>query len=241
MENNVIYAYKKRDNNKIVYVGQTVNLEYRNKQHMQYDPFNKNNKEFDYPLSRGIRKYGEDAYELIILEDNLKKEQLNEREIYWISFYDTYFNGYNQSIGGSNPVKPVFSEEKIDVVIEMLKDESYSYKDIVNKTGISMTHIYNINTGKRRKRDNIEYPIRKATTKGTKGLKFSQEECKQIHEEILLNQKTLKEIAKEFNCSDSTIREINKGKTKKYILEGYNYPLRENAKSISKKVYWENK
>lgn len=110
--NNVIYAYKKRENGKIVYIGQTVNLETRHKQHTKYDPFNINSREFNYPLSRGIRKYGEDAYELVILEDNLLKEQLDEREKYWINFYDTYFNGYNQSTGGSNPVKPIFTEKK---------------------------------------------------------------------------------------------------------------------------------
>ena len=240
MNKNVIYAYKKRESGKIVYVGQTVDLDTRHKQHIQYDPFNINNKEYDYPLSRGVRKYGEDAYELIILEDNLKKEQLNEREIYWISFYDTYFNGYNQSTGGSNPVKPTFTENEIDKVIEMLQDESYSYQDIIDKTGISMTHIYNINTGKRRKRKGLNYPIRPSNVKGSKGLKFSQEDCKKIHDEILLNKKTFKEIAKEFNCSDTTIREINKGNTKNYILDGYTYPLRKNSKSISKKVYWEN-
>ena len=239
--NNIIYAYKKKDNNKIVYVGQTTDIISRHKQHIKYDPFNINNKEFNYPLSRGIRKYGEDMYELIILEDNLKKEQLNEREIYWIKFYNTYYNGYNQSTGGRNPVKPIFSEEKIDTVIEMLKDESYSYKDIIEKTGISMTHIYNINTGKRRKRDDISYPIRTSNTKGTKGLKFSQKECEDIHKEILLNDKTFKEIANKFNCSDSTIRDINNGKTKSYILSGYEYPLRKNSLSISKKVYWNNK
>ena len=60
--NNLIYAYKKRSTNKIVYVGQTNNLEYRNKQHLDYDLFNKNAKEYEYPLSRGIRKYGKDEY-----------------------------------------------------------------------------------------------------------------------------------------------------------------------------------
>ena len=238
---NVIYAYKKKDNDKIVYVGQTTNLKNRHKQHIYYDPFNLNNKEFDYPLSRGIRKYGENAYELIILEDNLLKEELNEREKYWISFYDTYFNGYNQTIGGSNPTQPIFTEEKINIVIEMLKDESYSYKDIIDKTGISMTHIHNINTGKRRRRNDLKYPIRSGNVKGTKGLKFSPEECVNIHKEILDNKKTFKEIAKDFNCSDSTIRDINKGKIKAYILDGYNYPLRINSNSISKKIYWENK
>jgi hypothetical protein len=240
MTTNLIYAYKKKSSNKIVYVGQTCDLNYRNKQHIKYDPFNINNPEYEYPLSRGIRKYGEDEYELIILEDNLQKEQLNEREKYWISFYDTYFNGYNQTIGGSNPTQPIFDEKSIDRVIEMLQDESYSYKDIIEKTGISMTHIYNINTGQRRRRDNLEYPIRKSNIKGTKGLKFSPEECQKIHEEILKNDKTIVQIAEEFNCSKRVISDINNGKTKAYKLEGYIYPLR-NSHQVSKKIYWENK
>ena len=227
MKNNVIYAYKKKSTNKIVYVGQTINLQDRHKRHIKYDPFDIALREYDYPLSRGIRKYGESEYQLIILENNLTKEQLNDREKYWIQYYDTYFNGYNQTIGGKNPIKPIFTEEKINQVIEMLKDESYSYKDIMNKTGISMTHIYNINTGKRRKKDNIQYPIRKSNTKGTKGLKFSLQECQKIHKEILNTKKTFKQIGKEFNCNADTISDINRGKTKSYILEGYNYPLRK--------------
>ena len=224
--NNVIYAYVKKENQKVVYVGQTKNLQYRHNQHIKWDPFNINNPEYQYPLSRGIRKYGQDAYELIILEDNLLEEQLNEREKYWIKFYNTYFNGYNQTIGGSNPTKPIFTDDLIDTVIEMLQDESYSYKDIMNKTGISMTHIYNINTGKRRRKDNIKYPIRTSNTKGTKGLKFSPQECKEIHELILKGHKTFIEIAKMYNSDPVTIRRINKGTTKNYVLEGYKYPLR---------------
>ena len=175
---NVIYAYKKKSSNKIVYVGQTVNLEYRNKQHIEYDPYNKNNKEYNYPLSRGIRKYGKEEYELLILEDNLLKEELDDKEKHWIKYYDTYFNGYNQSLGGSNPVKPIFNEQLIDLIIKMLQDYEYSFQDICDKTGVSMTHVYNINTGKRRKRENLKYPIRPNNIKGSKGLKFSQEENK---------------------------------------------------------------
>lgn len=32
----------------------------------------------------------------------------------------------------------------------MLQDENYSYKDIQQATGFSLTHIYNINIGARR-------------------------------------------------------------------------------------------
>ena len=241
MTNNVIYAYKKKSNNKIVYVGQTTNLKVRHKTHIQYDPYRPTVAEYNYPLSRGIRKYGPQEYELVILEENLPKEQLNNREKYWIQYYDTYFNGYNQSTGGTYPTQLIFTEDKIDAVIEMLKDESYSFKDIIEKTGVSLTHIYNINIGARRRRENINYPIRPSNAKGSKGLKFSQEECKQIHEIILKNDKTLKEISQIFNCSESTIIDIQNGKTKTYRLEGYSYPLREHPHSVSKKVYWVNK
>lgn len=237
---NVIYAYKKKSTNKIVYVGQTNNLEYRHKQHIQYDPFNINNPEYEYPLSRGIRKYGEQEYQLIILEDNVPKEKLNEREIYWIKYYDTYFNGYNQSTGGSNPVKPIYSDHEIKVVIEMLKNEKYSFNDISKKTGFSLTHIYNINTGKRRPQKNMKYPIRSNKTKGTKGLKFSPEECELIHQEVLKKDKTLKELGEIFNCSSSTISDIINGKTKAYRLKGYTYPLRNNH-SIGAKKMWQNR
>ena len=60
MENkNVIYAYKRKDINKIVYVGQTVNLNNRHYRHIKIDPYDDTLKEYNYPLSRGIRKYGE--------------------------------------------------------------------------------------------------------------------------------------------------------------------------------------
>ena len=224
--NNVIYAYKKKSSNKIVYVGQTNNLEYRHKQHIKYDPYNPDNREYNYPLSRGIRKYGEDEYELIILEDDLLQSQLNEREIYWIKFYDTYFNGYNQSTGGSNPVKPIFDDKLIDLAIEMLKDYENSYQDICDKTGLSITHVYNINTGNRRKRDNIQYPIRPNNVAGTRGLKFNPQQNIEIHNLLLNTHKEFKEIAELYHCDAATISRINRGATKSYRLENYIYPLR---------------
>lgn len=51
----------------------------------------------------------------------------------------------------------------------MLKDNNFSYNDISEKTGVSLTHIYNINTGNRRKISGLSYPIRPQYTKGTKG------------------------------------------------------------------------
>lgn len=224
---NLIYAYKKRSNDQIVYIGQTVNLKTRHLQHIKYDPYNKNKKEYNYPLSRGIRKYGEEEYELIILESNLKKDELDEREKYWINKYNTYWNGYNQTLGGNSfSSKPIFTEEKIDQVISMLQQEEYSYKDIISKTGISMTHIYNINNGIRRRKNDIKYPIRTKNTKHTKGLKFSPKENQEIHELISKSDLSFIEISKKYNCIPETIQAINNGDTQNYKLPNYSYPLR---------------
>lgn len=57
-------------------------------------------------LYREMKKYGWDAFEHIILEDNIPEELLDGREIYWINKYHTcqydpeYKGGFNLSFGG---------------------------------------------------------------------------------------------------------------------------------------------
>lgn len=109
----------------------------------------------------------------------------------------------------------------------MLKNPQISFPDISEKTGVSITHIHNINEGKRRPQENIEYPIRKSMQKGWKGLKFSQEEVKQIHKDLLETDLTYKELGQKYNCRFETISRINRGKTKAYKLNEYTYPLRK--------------
>ena len=108
----------------------------------------------------------------------------------------------------------------------MLKDYKNSYQDICDKTGLSMTHVYNINTGNRRKRDNIQYPIRPNNVAGTKGLKFTPQQNIEIHNLLLNTRKEFKEIAELYHCDSATISRINRGTTKSYRLENYTYPLR---------------
>lgn len=95
----LIYAYVKKATNEVKYIGQTNNLSFRIWQH-KYDSYREGCKEYEYPLSRALRKYGIDAFEIQILEDNLTEDEANEKETYWIRFYDTCFKGYNQNTGG---------------------------------------------------------------------------------------------------------------------------------------------
>lgn len=52
-----------------------------------------------YALQRAFDKYGRENFTFEIIE-RVKLEELNEREIYWITYYDTYNNGYNETLGG---------------------------------------------------------------------------------------------------------------------------------------------
>lgn len=54
-------------------------------------------------LRRSIKKFGFDAFEVVEVFDTAETlEELNEKESYYICFFDSYKNGYNQSFGGDS-------------------------------------------------------------------------------------------------------------------------------------------
>ena len=91
----VIYKHTNKVNGK-VYIGQTCQKpEYRWGQFGQ--KYSKDNLKFFH----AIQKYGWFNFEHEIIEKNIKSQELaDEREIFWISYYDSYYNGYNMTKGG---------------------------------------------------------------------------------------------------------------------------------------------
>ena len=53
-------------------------------------------------LKWAIAKYGQENMQTDIIEDNILPipDLVDEREIYWIAYFDDFHNGYNQTIGG---------------------------------------------------------------------------------------------------------------------------------------------
>lgn len=93
-----IYKITNTINNK-VYVGQTsLSVENRFKQHCK-DSINP--KTSDRPLYRAMRKYGIENFIIEIIEET---DIPNEREKYWIEFYNSYCNGYNATLGGEGRI-----------------------------------------------------------------------------------------------------------------------------------------
>ena len=216
----IIYGYKKRNINKIVYVGQTSNISYRRYKHEKYDPFAINIVEYEYPLSRGIRKYGIDNYEFIILEDNISSAELAiEREQYWIKFYNTYKEGYNQTSGGKAPKYIKFNVETIELAKKMIKD-GYSFKFIQESTNISISHLSEINTGKRHFDNNEQYTL----CNKTQNRKLSADQICEIYYLLSNTKESQTSIAKKFGVTQATISNINYGK--RYKQFNQQYPIR---------------
>lgn len=86
------------------YIGQTKYTEEERWEGHCQEAFQVNCKTYNTILSHAIRKYGVNNFKVTILEDNLSEDNLDEREIYWIDYYKTYYKdsdyGYNMTRGG---------------------------------------------------------------------------------------------------------------------------------------------
>lgn len=116
------------------YIGQTKLTEKeRWKQHV-YNATHQSSKDWKTPLSASIRKYGGDSFTVNILETGINtQEKLNEREMFWISYYHTLvkenMNGLNVTIGGEGYRK------FIDDDFKPLYDQGCSISEIAEITG----------------------------------------------------------------------------------------------------------
>lgn len=69
----------------------------------------------DLPLYRAFLKYGINNFSIEEVEE-CNNAILDEREIYWIDYFDAYRNGYNCTAGGEGGIKT--HEEYLDIIIE---------------------------------------------------------------------------------------------------------------------------
>lgn len=92
-----IYKITNLINNKM-YIGQSTNIQERWEEHKFYS-----SKE-QTAIQQAFKKYGISNFSFEVIEE-CPKEKLDEREIYWIQFYDTYNNGYNLTKGGMSKIK----------------------------------------------------------------------------------------------------------------------------------------
>lgn len=129
------YIYKiTNDINNKVYIGKTLaSISERWKEHLSDMNKRKNEKR---PLYAAMRKYGTSHFYIEEVE-RCSNDIINERECYWIDFYDSYSNGYNATKGGDGK-----SYADVESIID-LWNKGKNIKEIHDITGHDHTTITN--------------------------------------------------------------------------------------------------
>lgn len=98
MQKYYIYKIQCTANNRI-YIGQTKNLNRRKREHFGDL---RRNQHHSILLQRAFNKYGEESFIHSVIEE-CTKENVDEREVYWIDYYDSTnkYKGFNLEGGGN--------------------------------------------------------------------------------------------------------------------------------------------
>lgn len=98
-------------------------------------------------IKRAIHKYGKDKFHISLIEE-VSVEKLNEREKYWITYYDSYNNGYNLTLGGQD--SNYFNLNRLETTVDIKKFSEYikEFKplatEVASHFGISKCSVYNL-------------------------------------------------------------------------------------------------
>ena len=228
------------------YIGQSLNIEKRWNEEKRR-AFLKNDKSYNYPLSKAFRKYGLKNFSFEILEE-CSQDLLNEKEKFYISKYNTFYNGYNQTLGGDNAIiKP---KENIIGIIQDLENTDMLHREIAEKWNISIEMVQGINTGRYWYQENKNYPLQKQHKNYPQNVKVSHNcqicgkeisqqatlcvECyriksrkvprpepKDLQDYLILVKGNFSQAAKHFGVSDNAVRKWCKNYNIPYHSKDY--------------------
>lgn len=181
--NTIGYIYKIISPSNKVYIGQTINLRGRKYCYSglrcKWQP----------KLYNSLKKYGWKKHIFEVIEECLcgkNKIYLNEREIYWIKFYDCFKNGMNCSEGGCGSTGYIASEETKEKIriANTGRKHSDEAKEKVRKANLGLKHPHSEETKKiiskkhfgrvkKTMSDETKEKLRKLNT-GTNSVKFGK-------------------------------------------------------------------
>ncbi len=150
-----IYKITNKINGK-VYVGQTMKtLKERFQKHC-WGTTEKDSYHLNMAIKKAIKKYGKDNFTIELIEE-VEQNKLDEREVYWISFYNSYNKGYNCTLGGQNgATRPIALSWKEENEVIEAKYLGFSSKEIGAAYNIDRSTIKNIFN-----RHNLKMPIKR--------------------------------------------------------------------------------
>ncbi len=192
---------------------------------------------FSYPLRHTDTKYSYETlkqiryslkYELdLTIKDIAKKYHVDYSQVSEINNGKIYFVA-NESYPLRHKRLTDLDEDTIHDIIQDILYSDLCLSDIASKYNVSRTRITGINKGTYYQHKNLHYPLRKENDKKNKSLKkfLDITIIQEIHH-LLQGNESIASIADKYGVSGTTIRNINNGSCKKYIIKGYIYPIRK--------------
>ena len=222
-----VYSIKNLINGK-EYIGVSHNIVQRWYQHQSAA---RHYEKFGNPMYKDMYELGIQNFIFQILEENIKPEDKDEREKFWIQERNTLIpNGYNISIGGDggNGVdrysSAIRSQELLEEIQTAIRDTNLSFKKLAEKYCVTETVICGINLGQYYKTEGLNYPLRLS--------RYDKELVKRIISSLKYEtHKTLRQIAEEYDVDLSQVEGINYGDI--YHEDWLEYPLRSGKVASS--------
>lgn len=118
------------------YVGQSNDIDWRWYEHKSDLNANRHHNKH---LQRAYNKYGRNAFVWSVLEE-CSIEQLDEREIFWIAEKNSFYDGYNQTLGGDGTRGQISPKRKAIVCLDN-GDMFDCIRDAAEHIGVARTKL----------------------------------------------------------------------------------------------------
>lgn len=216
-----IYKITNNINNKI-YIGQSIHPDKRWWEHCN----RARNGIDNYPIHLAISKYGKENFSFEILEwtsdyDNRERELIKKYDSLSPKGYNVAQGGNSIVLTGENHPRNTVSDLVLLQIIEDLKSNSFTDREIAKRYGLTDKVVADINHGYSHKLDNVSYPIREKRGRQ----KLTKDQVAEIKVLLKTTPLSYNQIATMFNITKSNIYHINTGRTFKQPEE--RYPIRE--------------
>lgn len=142
------FIYKITNNvNGKVYIGQTIQT--IKERFYQHCATKCSDSVLNMAIHRAIKKYGKSNFIIEVIEE-VDKDSLNDREKFWIEYYNSYNNGYNSTRGGQDSsthckeldtesiIKEYNSGKSLRSIGNTFKVDKQTIKDLLIRNNITL-------------------------------------------------------------------------------------------------------
>ena len=189
-----------------------------------------------------ILRHGYDLFTSEIVEE-CSADLLDEREQYWIKYYNSYYEGYNCTLGGKGArgethCKATLTNEEVLQIIKLLEEGKLNNTEIANlfnstreriraiNENKSWCHLHNYQSNIRNESLAKKGIILHGQGEQSSSFKLTEIQVKEIIQLLENSAIPMSQIAKQYNISEQTIKSINYCKTWTY-LHNYKKDIRK--------------